>query len=371
MSLAKEFLVVALVWFTVRLLRSPRDLAIGVLVGCLVLRLVSAPSTIVAIHEFAGGTLNAGNVKLVQNVLLDISWFCLLLFFLLSAGGTRRRAWVEALVLAAVCVTSAISMLAIPADVRAQDFAAGSALPQAFPEPEMAWFYLIDAGYGAYVTLQAGAWALRDAAESPPRVRWGLRVATAGLVLLAASAAGRFTAVVVRWTGGEVSAGALAWTNSFVHIGVILFMAGITLVGILAAITASWVWLRNRRRYQDLRPLWDQLHDVFPDDALYAAPNHAWLDRVAFWRVHRRYWRRVVEIRDGLVRLSPYLADCGFTGREERGKPPPDIFREALTRVRSGERPTSRHAVLVARPDRPDLEADVGELVALSRALKA
>ncbi|OLZ58456.1 MAB_1171c family putative transporter [Amycolatopsis keratiniphila] len=369
MSLAKEFVIAALVWFSFRLARSPRDPAIWALVGCLVLRLLTAPSTMVALHEFTGGTLDVATFRLVQTAALDASLFCLLVFFLLSAGGSRRRVALDAWLLMLVCAALAVAMVVVPAASREQAFGVGAALPSVVMEPGVALFFLVDAAYGTYTTVQAASWALRDAVETPRRVRWGLRIAACGLITLAVTSVARFGTILVRWSGGDVPSSVPVATAVLVHVGIILFMAGITMVGLLAVLAAARLWLRHRRRYEDLRPLWGHLHDVFPGDALYAGQRGGWLEELAFWRMHRRYWRRVVEIRDGLVRLSPYLADCGAVEGRERVSP--EVFREALARLRAGERPSSRTAVAVARPEGPDVEADVGELVTLSKTLRA
>lgn len=369
MSLAKIFLVVALVWFTYRLLRSRRDPALGAVVGCLLLKLFGAPSTILAVHAFFGNSLDVGMVKLAQNIVLDVSWFLLLVFFIFSAGGSRRRVGWEAVVLLGVCAATAISMFATPADLRVH-YGAGAGLPWDLHEPAMACFYLVDNGYAAYVTVQAAVWAFRDASESASRVRWGLRIAGVGLVSLALSAIGRLIVVVVRWSGGTVPTATAASVDGFVSLGVLLFMAGVTLVGVSAVLVAAWVWARHRRRYHALRPLWEQLHEAFPDDALYSGPRSVWLERLSLWRVHRRYWRRVIEIRDGLVQLSPHLVDCGFSADGPSRPLQGEMLREALARRKAGTPPRSSHAVLVAQPERPDFDADVDQLVRLSDTLR-
>jgi hypothetical protein len=91
-------------------------------------------------------------------------------------------------------------------------------------------------------------------------------------------------------------------------------------------------------------------------------------DRLSLRRVHRRYWRRVVEIRDGLVQISPHLADVDFIPRRPAHEQV-DKFREALRRQREGVQPGSPSAVLVAAPPREGAEADVEQLVNLARAL--
>ncbi|WP_338064860.1 amidohydrolase family protein [Amycolatopsis lexingtonensis] len=58
--------------------------------------------------------------------------------------------------------------------------------------------------------------------------------------------------------------------------------------------------------------MWRELHAVFFADALDHAPTRSWLDTLLTHRIGHRYWRRVIEIRDGLLQLSPQLVDAGW-----------------------------------------------------------
>jgi hypothetical protein len=84
--------------------------------------------------------------------------------------------------------------------------------------------------------------------------------------------------------------------------------------------------------------------------------------------VHRRYYRRVIECRDGLVRISPYLAryriDPGADASTLASR-----LKDALRAHAEGE-PVPPQAMPVAIPQGDGLDADVHELVALARALR-
>ncbi|MGH3426091.1 MAG: DUF6545 domain-containing protein [Mycobacteriales bacterium] len=84
--------------------------------------------------------------------------------------------------------------------------------------------------------------------------------------------------------------------------------------------------------------------------------------------MHRRYYRRVIECRDGLVRISPHLAQLRQNGRQD--DPLVDLLKDALRAHAAGE-PVPPHATPVAVPTQAGLHADVDELVALSRMLHA
>lgn len=87
--------------------------------------------------------------------------------------------------------------------------------------------------------------------------------------------------------------------------------------------------------------------------------------------MHRRYYRRAIECRDGLVRISPYInpSQTGASGDTTSGAELSDRLRHALRAHGSGEL-SSAHAVAVAVPPDPSLEADVRELIVLADALR-
>jgi hypothetical protein len=127
-------------------------------------------------------------------------------------------------------------------------------------------------------------------------------------------------------------------------------------------LTALRIWWQHRRTYHRLSPLWTVLHDEFPEDALHRVPSqHPLRDVLSLRGVHRRYYRRVIECRDGLVRISPYLGpdDSSLAERVRTG-----------LRAHASGSPAPARATPVAIPNSDGLDADVRELVALSEALR-
>ena len=84
--------------------------------------------------------------------------------------------------------------------------------------------------------------------------------------------------------------------------------------------------------------------------------------------VHLGHYRRVIEIRDGLVQLSPYLdADFGEAVATDPGAAAAAL-KTALERHAAGEENDGRaKQVLPAGAD--DIESDVRPLLALSAAM--
>ena len=359
--------LIALVWFAYRLLRSPRDHALRAVVACLATRVAGAPFVANWLVTHSGGLVSPAAAKLLLNLLLTASWYSLMLFFLFAAVGTTRRAWRETILMAAVAVVMTTALLATPDAAHA--YPSSGAIPDqmAFPVPV---FYLAGAGYFAYATAQASRWALRYARESSHRTRLGLRIAAAGMAGTALLALFRATTALIRWVGGTVPSDVAHQTDQLVPWAILVFIIGVCVAGLAARIAALRVWARHRRLYHELRPLWTLLHEAFPRDALERGHRGLWRDRLSPRRIHRRFWRRVVEIRDGLVQLSPHLRDAGFSP-EQPASEQAGTLREALRRQHEGVRPSSSSAVLIAAPPRDDLDSDIDQLVTLARALSS
>jgi hypothetical protein len=145
----------------------------------------------------------------------------------------------------------------------------------------------------------------------------------------------------------------------------VTFLAGVCYPGTAMRLSVARIWNRHRRVYRQLAPLWTTLHEAFPQDALTRVPAPRWQDTLSPWSVHRRFYRRVIECRDGLVRLSPYLAEPAG----EAGGPLGDRLLVALRALHTT--PVPRQAVPVAVPEAGGLDADADELARLSRQLAA
>jgi hypothetical protein len=82
----------------------------------------------------------------------------------------------------------------------------------------------------------------------------------------------------------------------------------LVLLGVAVPAVAGW-W-RRYQQYRRLQPLWLALYEAIPAIAL--------TQRVGFWNMRMRLYRRVIEIRDGLLELQPYrdadVADASRAG---------------------------------------------------------
>ena len=364
-----NFLLLVLAWFLYRLARSPRDPALWAVVACVAFQLLGATAFVALARNVFGELPSSSTVKLLTNLALNTSRYALLLFFLISAGGSWRRVRIETTMLLGVCLAMTAAVLVLPPGLRDTAYPQTALLPNDMSPPGVAPFYILGGSYTFYAALQAARWALRYADESSRRAQFGLHVVAIALVAAAVTVGARTTVTIIRWAGHLGYGGwVMELTNQLAPISIFMFVAGVFSVGLAARLAALRTWQRRRRIYAELWPLWRALHRVFPADALDHAPTRPWLDTLFPHRVGHRYWRRVIEIRDGLLQLSPQLLDAGFDP-EKPADQQLATFRHALQLQEAGRIPTNRAGVLVAAPDDAGINSDVRQLIHLSRAL--
>jgi hypothetical protein len=361
----------ALAWMGTRLARAPGNVPLRAVTGLIACWAIAFPFGLLAdkgVHVFGLPPMIA---RLLQHGPLLIGVNCLVSFFLFSALDIARaqvRARWYLLPLAAAELVLIICALVTPESARTNDHSV----------PSVALFFLTADLYMAFGFAAAFVWTRRYARGAQPRLAKGLRLASIGLGLIVLADCVFVPLVALRWAGGAVSPdlaapGGAAETNigSLAAIflllpGIVIFLVGISYPAAMMRLAALRVWLRHLRAYHHLRPLWTKLHEAFPEDALNRSPIAPWRDYLSLRGVHRRYYRRVIECRDGLVRISPYLGESDHAEpRELAGQ-----LSRALRAQDAGE-PASSHAVAVAIPEGDGLDADVRELVEISHALRS
>jgi hypothetical protein len=287
--------------------------------------------------------------------------YCLVCVFVFSAGRSRaaRRAVREAIPLAATLVVLALLAATVPAGLA----------PAEYPQRTLDVFRLVCNGYIVYGIVTCIMWMRRYARLAQPWLAWGLTVASVGLGVIGVGAGLIAVTMVLRLVGVHTVA-SLELPLPVVLGGNLVFLAGVVAPGARVRWAAARVWSRHLRDYHRLRPLWTMLHRAFPEDAFNRVPASALRDTLSLRAVNRRFYRRVIECRDGLVRASGRLTgDNSPAGPAAlaawlRGALDPRLVDPA-----DGAEALAAHPVAI--PADGGLDADVRELVALSRELRA
>ncbi|MEU8971266.1 MAB_1171c family putative transporter [Streptomyces monashensis] len=365
MSLA---FVAALGWKIFQLAKAPRDAALRAVTLCL---LSAACSFTLAREPFAGWFVSVGGPgapRLVQNLFVLSMVFWLMCFYLYSAAADAaegtRRARREALLLA----LAAIGLVTATVAAGVHDQGAGFRRSD-LSDPALVSFYLVADVYLVYALSMALRWTCAYARASRRPAATGLWLAAAGIGAMAASCTIRTVLTVVRSQGATVPS-AVTWASSaIISLGVPLFLIGVSYPGVATRIAAVRVRRQHRRMYHRLGPLWRMLNEAYPEHTLYRMPAKRWRDHLLPLGVHRRYYRRVIECRDGLVRISPRLAPATVLGEDPSGWAD-DLADRLCAALRSEPlNETPAQAVAVAMPLTQSLEDDVQQLAQLSDAV--
>ncbi|MFC0548790.1 MAB_1171c family putative transporter [Kutzneria chonburiensis] len=345
-------------WKASQLARTPKRISLWWVVACFAL---SAAAFAVAPYAGAGvegGVSGTGPIWLMWlgEALLLTMLYSLICVFVFSAG-QGRAAWWQA-VREVVRLGITLVVLGVLAATVPQRLA-----PAEYPRATLDAFRFVANTYTVYGVITCIVWMRRHAKITQRWLARGLVVASAGLALIGLGSTLIAVSMVIRLANPDTSI-ALELPNAVVMVANLLVLIGFVLPGARVRWVAGRVWWRHLRDYHRLRPLWTMLHEAFPEDALSRAPASPWRDTLSLRAVNRRFYRRVIECRDGLVRAS---------GRLPAGTPtdPAAIaawLRDALRTTPSEDDIVAAHPIAV--PADGGLEADVRELVALARELR-
>ena len=346
------------VWKAAQLARSPRRISLWWVVACFFLSAMAFAVEPYAGVGIEGGVSGAGPIWLMWlgEALLLTMLYSLICVFVFSAG-QGRRAWRQAIreAVRLVITLAVLGMLAATVP-RHLD-------PGEYPRATLDAFRFVANTYTVYGVITCVVWMHRHTRITQRWLAWGLAVASAGLAVIGLGSALIALSMVIRLTRADTTI-ALQLPAPVVLAGNLLLLAGVVAPGARVRWVAAVVWWRHLRDYHQLRPLWTILHEAFPEDALSRAPAGFWRDALSLRAVNRRFYRRVIECRDGLVRASGRLAgDC----------PAEPAAVAAWLRRALGNHPAANddaEAHPVAVPADGGLEADVRELVAVSRELR-
>ncbi|MGR6975219.1 MAB_1171c family putative transporter [Streptomyces cynarae] len=366
MSLA---FVAALGWKIFQLVKAPRDAALRAVTLCLI---SAAASFLLARQPFAGWIVSMGGPgapRLVQNLFVLSMVYWLMCFYLYSAAADaaegNRRARREALLLALAAIGLITATVAAGVHDHGANFRESD-----LRDPAMVSFYLVADAYLVYALLMALRWTCAYARASQRPLATGLWLAAVSTGAMAASCTIRAVLTVIRWQGATAPQ-AVTWASSvIIALAVPLFLIGVSYPGAATRIAAMRVRRQHRRMYHRLGPLWQMLHEAYPEHSLYRVPARPWRDYLLPLGVHRRYYRRVIECRDGLVRISPHLTPTAGPLEDQPGWA--DDLADQLHAALLSDQPQAApaQAVAVAMPLTQTLEDDVRQLAQLSDAVR-
>ncbi|OXM66819.1 MAB_1171c family putative transporter [Amycolatopsis vastitatis] len=346
----------ALAWRIYQVVRAP-TLANWAVTACVAALAAAFLLQQPVLSDEVDALLGRGAARVANNALLACGLCALVIFFLRSALGPRRnrRVAAELVPLAAAIALMVVAMALTPPELRGLPLG-----PSTIHDSGVAVFYLGAGLYLIYGLVACTAWIVRYQRVADRNLRIGLRLGAIGLACAAAGSISRALYIVVAWAFGPLVKVLLLLGVPFVIVGTMLFLAGVTYPGIRARLAAQRRRRQHRREHRALAPLWTVLVQAFPSIVLRTPPRGG--------GVHRGHYRRVIEIRDGLVQLSPYLdADFGEVVATDPGAAAAAL-KTALERHAAGEENDGRaKQVLPAGAD--DIESDVRPLLALSAAM--
>lgn len=365
-------LSVGLLWKSVDLMRAPQNRALRLLFSCLLLLLCGEILSIPEVNNSIDDSSAAGVGKLAFNGTYMSGLCALNLFFSCAVRGTEaayhqhRRMHMG--LIAGVLISLVICMIATPSALRAHSLSTPY-----MAEPGIASFYLIGGAYHTYAFLAAGRWARRYARKAVQHFGIGLRITAVGLLLQAVVSANRMILVVLR-VGEPGSYEALNTVNwPLANVGMGVALAGICYSASAQLLARLRSLARHRRMHRELAPLWTALTTTYPELVLHQAPTGSRWRRFHRRRAHdQQFYRRLIECRDGLLRLSPYLTrvasndDLACASADQLAR----YIDEALALKPTNESPHSASPVRVAAPSSGDLYSDARELIAIAHALR-
>lgn len=349
----------------VQLWRAPEDLPLRALAACVVSATLTFTVNLPPLRpllDLAG----AGVRSLVVNVGTMAAAYFLLVFFTYARRGpaARRTVRLQAVPLAAAIMVAVAAWALAPPAVRAD--------PADGETPHATVFVVAVLGYMAFAHAQSLRWSIVSArATRSPRLRRGLViVGVAVCAFLVADATKSLLAVLQATTEppAAVARGLTVAYLSGVGAGALAFVVGVSYAAVVGMAVSVPLWRAHRRYYRELEPLWAAIDGAFPQLVLGRVPATGWRGRLGWESTHYRFYRRVVEIRDGLVQLSPYYDTSPAEGAAERDEARwAVLIRDALRAKQARDAAVEAEPVLV--PGGDDLESDARLLAGISREL--
>lgn len=243
----------------------------------------------------------AGAGKLVHNMLIVVG-LCSLYSFCIGTGMPSmhlRRSLLQIWCLGAgVIAALAILTILSPAEYRGHSLTSPH-----LDRPTVFSFYAVGGMFFVYVFARCGICIRQKGSRARGALSTSLNTLALGLAILVVASTVRLVRVAAVVLSGEALLmlnTATFWLN---NLGYIIVTVGLSVAGFSRAVAASR-WRRHRRhQYRSLTPLWSALTEEFPEISLSSISCKP--RRFQWYTPFRhRFQRRVIEIQDGLLRLS-------------------------------------------------------------------
>ncbi|MEU8819428.1 MAB_1171c family putative transporter [Actinoplanes sp. NPDC048796] len=237
--------------------------------------------------------------------------------------------------------------------------ATGTAPAPRVPTRHFAYWVILE-GYLAYVLVNATTLFWSTSRQVGPGLpRFALRMMAVGTAMITVFAVFRVSALLA-----EDLRTVEPIAEQIQTVAVLLTVTG----GMLAASPRARSALTAYRNLLVLRPLWKAMRDTFPEIILFT-PRRAIVELAGVDDIHLRLYRRVIEIRDGMLALRPYL-ERPEPGADETANSEADAIVRALERRKAGEPPSKSSAEAAWAPVGSTLADEVAWLSAVSRAYR-
>jgi hypothetical protein len=283
------------------------------------------------------------HAPILPNLLGVIAAFGLLRFIALVTGAGPQR-W-QAVV--AVAVLIALGVLAAIAGSDIEN--TGEVLAGPLPAAAVAYWVVLEGYLGTVlVTVAVLFWTVGRAAPAG-LLRLGLRAIAAGSAIISLYAVIKSVLIVVHAWGAPVAFERIEPVAHVIQAVAILVAVAGTLV---PATRRAGAVLAAYRSLLKLRPLWRAMRDAFPEVILFS-PRRAVIELAGVDDVDLRLYRRVIEIRDGMLALRDY-----------RPADVPDDGDPAVTEARGIALALKRHAAGVPPVEQSGAWAPVGPAMA-------
>lgn len=353
----------------VQLWRAPEDLPLRALAACVVSATLTFTVNLPPLRPLLDQA-GPGVRSLVVNFGTMAAAYFLLAFFTYSMRGraARRTVRLQAIPLGAGILVALGAWALAPPAVRADPAETANG-----DNPHATVFVVAVLGSMAYAHSQSLRWAVayvRTAGTA--RLRRGLIIVSVAVAAFLVADATRSVLALLQATtepaAGVVRGFTLVYLTG-VGAGALAFVVGVSYAAVVGMLVSLPLWRAHRRYYRQLEPLWTAIHQAFPQLTLDRVPDTSWRGRLGWDSAHYRFYRRVVEIRDGLVLLGPYYdtSAADDAGRDEAHWA--GLIRDAL-RERETESPIV-DADPVLLPGGDDVESDARLLAGISRELAA